>query len=362
MYIKNVPEIIQYTPGILDNVQVHTFTSSKRAAAFLWKNKNHFIWNIMSCFENMPVSLPDTETILNGYTVGNVSIRDMLKIRSYGRALESLCYDIRDEIFYPDRYTLIELHKIAAKSEIEDIELGHFRREDVQFRNVTWKPPHHSDLKYYWKYIDKYINNNRNKLENALVIFLALSRTQFFPDVNKRTAMLFSNGYLMTNNIAPILIPNEEKSNFSNLLVKFYENGQADSILKFLGETSVIEPDTSNTNSNKNDISIKNKYYLQIEEYCNKILNIFKNNQGCFYLCRNNLTNSFYTDFIQDKILPNDYEKLHKNISVIHSTYNIFNYIPKEAKESEIIQIVKNEIDNIILKEEIKERQKILKN
>ena len=117
-------------------------------------------------------------------------------------------------LIFPDRYTLIELHKLAAKDDIEDIELWHFKRENVKFRNVAWKTPHYIELKYYWKYIDKYINNNENKLENALVIFLELSIIQFFTDINKRTAILFANGYLMINNISPILIPNKEKSIF----------------------------------------------------------------------------------------------------------------------------------------------------
>lgn len=100
METKNVQEIVTYTPGIIDDIQSHTFSSSKRAAAFLWKNKNYFIWNIMSCFEGMSISLPDTETILNGFTVENIPIMDVLKIRAYGRALESLCYDVRDGIFF----------------------------------------------------------------------------------------------------------------------------------------------------------------------------------------------------------------------------------------------------------------------
>ena len=93
------------------------------------------------------------------------------------------------------------------------------------------------------EYIDKYITNNENKLENALVIFLKLSRIQFFPDINKRTAILFANGYLMINNISPILILNKEKSIFSNLLAKFYETRYANEILKFLYEISIIEQD-----------------------------------------------------------------------------------------------------------------------
>ncbi len=47
----------------------------------------------------------------------------------------------------------------------------------------------------------------------------------------------------MINNISPILIPNKEKSIFSNLLAKFYETGYANEILKFLYEISIIEQD-----------------------------------------------------------------------------------------------------------------------
>lgn len=254
MQIKTVPEIITYTPGILDDINAYTFKTPARAARFLWKNKNHFIWNIMSCFEGITISLPDTETVLNGFAVENVSLRDLLKIRAYGRALESLCLDVRDNIFSPDRYALIELHKIAAREEIEDIELGHFRREDVRFRNVSWTPPKFIDLKYYWPQVERYIFDCENPVENGFVIFLALARIQFFTDVNKRTAMLFANGYLMSKCIAPFLIPNEEKINFSKLLASYYENGKADDILRFLGQTSTVVSDIDdleNSTTNK---------------------------------------------------------------------------------------------------------------
>lgn len=243
MQIKTVPEIITYTPGILDDVDVHIFETPVRAAAFLWKNRNHFIWNIMSCFEGMSVSLPDTETILNGYAVENVSIYDILKIRAYGMALETLCMDVRDGIFSPDRYALIELHRIAAREEIEDVELGHFRRENVKFRNVSWSPPRFVDLKYYWPQVERHIVNCENPLECGFVLFLALARIQFFPDVNKRTAMLFANGYLMSRCLAPFLVPNEEKAEFSRLLSSFYEKGKADDILRFLARTSTVALD-----------------------------------------------------------------------------------------------------------------------
>ncbi len=78
------------------------------------------------------------------------------------------------EFFSPDRYALIELHKIAAREEIEDIELGHFRRENVTFKNVTWRPPSYTDLKYYWSKVERYLKSEGNIIGNGLLIFLSL--------------------------------------------------------------------------------------------------------------------------------------------------------------------------------------------
>ena len=240
---KIIPEILEYTEGILNDAEAHAFSKPSKAARFLWKNRNLFVWSIMSNFEGMSITLPETEVILNGSTVGDLSIQDVLKVRAYGRALESLCMDVRDGIFVPDRYSLIELHRIAAKYEIDDDELGCFRRENVAFRNVRWRPPSYLDLKYYWPQVERHVSSKKDMEEHALVMFLALSRIQFFPDVNKRTAMLFCNGYLMNGGKTPFLIPQEEKVRFTTLLHDFYESGKADAMLKFLAETSLVKPE-----------------------------------------------------------------------------------------------------------------------
>ena len=93
-------EIIQFTPEILANTKVHTFSSSKQSADFIWKIKDYFIWNIMSYFEGISVSIADTEAILNGCNIDNVRIHDMLKIIAYDQALKNICHDIQKNYFF----------------------------------------------------------------------------------------------------------------------------------------------------------------------------------------------------------------------------------------------------------------------
>ena len=269
-------DILQYTPSILANVDVHKFSSSKKAAYFLYKNKNIFTWNILRSFEGTPISLPDTETILNGFSVDSLNLNDMLKVKAYGRAIEQLCDDIQNNVFVGDKYDLIELHRIAARSEIDKAHLGLFRREHIILKNVKWRPLDYSILPEYWKYVEEKINSTSNILEKSLVTFLRLCRIQFFPDVNKRTALLFANGLLLKNGFAPFMIETETMADFSNHLHNFYETGNADAILKFLVTTVMIKPEDSiATNqtvikkANNNDIRqlinecVKNQLYLK---------------------------------------------------------------------------------------------------
>ena len=63
----------------------------------------------------MPLSLPDIEAILNGNSVLGLSLNDMLKVKSYNKAVEELYLNIRDKIFVADKYDLIDLHRIATE-------------------------------------------------------------------------------------------------------------------------------------------------------------------------------------------------------------------------------------------------------
>ena len=236
-----VPTIVKYTPGILDTLIVPQFSSKLLALEYFIKNKALFTCNILSCFEGVRISLADTEAVLNGHTVCTAMLNDLLKIHFFGQAITELHNKIHNNLFLIDRCDLIDLHNSIDPHASESNGNYLFRSINVTLKNVTYTPPKAQDLRYYWPQIYDRIVDKKRILENALVIFLQLARTQYFSDANKRTALLFINGILLKNCLYPVIVPGTFRSDFGQLLAKFYEDGEADDLLQFFARTSIAD-------------------------------------------------------------------------------------------------------------------------
>ena len=234
--------MVSYTEGIIDYVPECQFEEVAKAIDCFHKYKTEFVWNIMSLFEGIPVTLPNTQQILDGFAVEGVKIYDLLRIKNYGNALDSVCSWIRDNSFTADRYSLCEIHGICSLNDLDIVDRAVFRRENVKFDNVEWKPPSFSDLNFHWKEIQYKINDHEcHPYERAFAIFAGLSRTQFFMDVNKRTAMLFANALLIEEGYPFFMIPSSMHNEFGKELNYFYTTGNADNLFKFLADNCIPE-------------------------------------------------------------------------------------------------------------------------
>lgn len=240
MIIKTIPNIIEYTSGILNSYKPYIFTTQKEAIDIFLKNRSIFIFNILKSFEQVSTSLQDVEETIKGKVLGNISTKTMLKIIALNDAINFLSFNLYDNSYISDRMNLMELHKKAAKYEIDPSKLNSFRTDNVRFKNVTWRPPDFNDFRYYWVQVNNNINDSDNIFEKSLVIFLQLSRIQFFSDVNKRSAILFVSGFLMEHKYSPFLISIADMETFGFLLSGFYETGKANNILKFLAESTIF--------------------------------------------------------------------------------------------------------------------------
>ena len=61
-------------------------------------------------------------------------------------------------------------------------------------------------------------------------------KKQIFIDGNKRTAVIFSNHYLISKGKGIIVIPSEKTEEFKNLLIPFYEGKDNKKIRVFIKE------------------------------------------------------------------------------------------------------------------------------
>lgn len=202
------------------------------------KNLASITWNNMSSLEKNPATLPQTETILHGQSVTGIKIEELLQVKRYGDTAKKLIQLIKNNNFKVDTKTAFELHAVAGKDEA--LTFGEFRKSIVTIQGVNnYVPPGAEKLEDIAKKGFKYLNEKDiSPPEKAFATFLFMSRSQFFYDVNKRTASLMMNGILLSNSYYPIVINNKNSEEFHTKLSDFYNTGNATSMMTFFDEST----------------------------------------------------------------------------------------------------------------------------
>ena len=205
------------------------------ATKVLHTNLAQIVWNSLRTLENNPTSLPQTRTILQGQSVGDLSIFDLLQVKNYGDATRHLINLVYAGEFQLDIQTACRIHAKAAQKEA--LEWGCLRNGKVSIENVEFVPPPADRLPDLAKQGFAYLARTvRNPKERAVAVFLFMSRSQFFWDANKRTASLMMNGCLMDSGYAPITVLNQNSALFHKELQDFYETGDANGMVRFFAD------------------------------------------------------------------------------------------------------------------------------
>lgn len=208
---------------------------------FFKKNRSLITWNCLTVLENNPATLPQTETILKGQSVGGISIDEMMQVKHYGDALKNLIDILKDGTFSLSLTTALKLHAIVAKEEA--LAWGVLRHRPVGLHGITdYTPPHHDQLQDIADKAFPYLNSITSTEERAIATFLFMSRTQFFFDVNKRIASLMMNGILLQAGLYPIVITNKEQDSeeFNTKLSAFYESGDASDMMAYFEKCMTV--------------------------------------------------------------------------------------------------------------------------
>ena len=182
---------------------------SKKAVFIYLQNRAEITWNAMSTLENNPTTLPQTETILNGYTVGGLDQYEMMQVVNYGKAGKELVRLIRADEFELTEACASHLHNFVGKEDA--LVWGSFRTKNVSIRGCQYTPPNADRLPTLaakgFEYLETQIKDPK---ERAIAVFLFMSRSQFFFDANKRTASVMMNGCLMRDGYFPITVMNRD--------------------------------------------------------------------------------------------------------------------------------------------------------
>ena len=190
-----------------------------------------------SMLEGVATTYSDTETLVNGGKVNDMTASDVDKVVNLKRAWEFIMsVDLAN---YPTNYAVLcQINQI-----VEDgfsITAGKIRRVPVTIGGSSYIPqiPFEDQIKQ-----DIYdILHSEDGIDLAIDLILYVMKKQLFLDGNKRTAIIFANHYLITHALGLIVVPSEFVNEYKKILVSYYEDeNKKDDISDFLKEKCWIK-------------------------------------------------------------------------------------------------------------------------
>lgn len=182
--------------------------------------------------EGVATTYSDTETLVNGGKVKDMTAIDVQKVINLKRAWEFILDP--SVIQYPSNFAIVSQIN-AIIEEGMSFNAGRIRSVPVTIGGSNYIPPlpFEDQVK---KDIKNITESNESTLNKAIEALLYVKKKQLFLDGNKRTAVIFANHILIKNAAGLIVIPAEKVSEYKKLLIHYYETDKKDEIVKFLKE------------------------------------------------------------------------------------------------------------------------------
>ena len=186
--------------------------------------------------EGVATTFADTESIIEGGKVNNMTSEDILKIINLKHAWEFILN--QNVILSDTNFALLcEINKMVLEGFYYSA--GKIRNVPVTIGGTTWKPdfPIESVIK---EELERIFNSKIDDVDIAIELLLYTMRKQVFIDGNKRTSVIYSNHYLISKGKGIITIPAELTEEFKDLLIPYYEGKGENKIKKFIKEKCYI--------------------------------------------------------------------------------------------------------------------------
>lgn len=180
--------------------------------------------------EGVATTLSDTESIIEGGLVNDMSSDDILKVINLKHAWEFILN--KNVILSKTDYSILcMINKLVEEGFYYSS--GILRTTPVKIGGTTWSPelPDEATIK---ETINRILESNNDDVNKAIELLLFVVKTQAFIDGNKRTSVIFANHFLIGKGKGIIVIPVENVEEYKSLLIKYYETDDNTEIKKFL--------------------------------------------------------------------------------------------------------------------------------
>ena len=196
--------------------------------------KRHLVDTIykQAILEGVATTFADTESIIEGGKVNNMTSEDIIKIVNLKHAWEFILN--KNVVLSDTNFALLcEINKMVEEGFYYTA--GKVRNTPVTIGGTTWKPdlPIESVIR---EELEEILSKELNDIDKAIELLLYTMKKQVFIDGNKRAAVIYSNHYLISKGKGIIAIPAELTEEFKDLLIPYYEGRDEKEIKKFIKE------------------------------------------------------------------------------------------------------------------------------
>lgn len=172
-----------------------------------------------NAIEGNTLTISETKVVLEGITIGGKSMVEHLETINHRDAIlfiENLI-TLREDL---SEWNLRNIHTLILK-EIDKDNAGKYRTENVLISGAKHIPPKHFELNYLMQKLIRELKNdwlNFHPIVKATLLHGEFVKIHPFSDGNGRTARLLLNFELMKNGYTPIIIKNEQRAAYYDVL------------------------------------------------------------------------------------------------------------------------------------------------
>lgn len=187
----------------------NVFLAKRNIVDSMWKSAN---------LEGIAITFPETQAIYDGQNIAHLRIDEIQTVNNLKHAWQFLLSTINHEI---DFNYISSIHSLVGSNIIEAN--GKLRVFDVSMGGTKWRPEIPS-LEKLNALLEEYKRSEAADTDKIITLMCKLMKMQAFNDGNKRTAMLVANHELIQKGRGIISISEDNKIEFGNKLIAYYEN------------------------------------------------------------------------------------------------------------------------------------------
>ncbi len=180
--------------------------------------------------EGVATTFPQTEDIIDGGVVNDMTVADIQKILNLKHAWEFILD--KSVISFPSGFDILS-HIAKLVNDGFFIDGGAVRSVPVKIGGTSYIPPLPVET-VIKENLSDIVNTDDEAIIKGIKLCLYCMKAQIFNDGNKRAAVIFANHFLISKGAGMLIIPENRVPEFKRLLVAYYEGKGEKEIIDFM--------------------------------------------------------------------------------------------------------------------------------